>query len=249
MAEQFDVIAILGRGIEQVRYGSGVTRWRPTTFVEKCAPATGAHTGFRTICADQNDPDCLIGGGNANVIAGLELFRRYGAKAVLFAYGAKSPYLKAFGAPSEGEVMLWEFMRRVRAAGVSLGNTKFFGGLHSDDPRYRPSNTFKEIENIMNFAVDSAFVRIAIVTVEVQLRRAQVFTEEILQSEAGSGVDGFWLVETVWFSSEEILCQRSPRYRRVIEVVQGSSSRARTFMRELDGIKAFREGRYRSRIH
>ncbi len=82
------LIAILGRGIQRV--GSGGS-WEVTEDLEVCAPDR-THLPDRVPADDQN-PCCLVGGGELNLLAGLELHRRIGAIVAVCAYSHRAPYL------------------------------------------------------------------------------------------------------------------------------------------------------------
>ena len=69
----FEVLCLLGRGIEQVRIGSDLV-WRPTRYVER-PTLEGRHTGLRHSSAAQHDDSSLIAGSNAIIIAGCQLLK------------------------------------------------------------------------------------------------------------------------------------------------------------------------------
>lgn len=245
MGPVFDVIAVLGRGIEQVRYRDGTLRWRPTTFIGKCEPGTGAHTGFRIIRPDPDDPDCLIGGANANVIAAVQLFSEmlvagHEPKAILFAFGARAQYLRDRGWPLEGQVLKEEFLYRVGRSEYAISPAvEVCGGIDSTEPRYFPSNTNTEVRNILDFAVSRNLRRVAIITVEVHIGRAKMFAAAWMKQSPYRVIE-----EPVFFSAEDLLVRRSRHYRRIVRDVRASSALARNAVREANGMIAFCAGAY-----
>jgi hypothetical protein len=241
MDRSLDVIAVLGRGIERVPAGVGARHWRPTSLVEKCKAGTFEHLGLRAQSADPNDPDCIIGGGNANVIAALQLFETRGAKAVLFAYGDRSKYLRESHGPLEGAVMKYEFLRRLgKRAPEVLATVDLRGGL--EQPPGIASNTLRELENIFEFALANSFRRIAIIGIGVHVPRVNLFCDSVL----AKGAERFGGLRVELLHSEALLLERSERYREHVAAMRASAAYTRNAAMEERGITAFREGKYKS---
>lgn len=276
MFPEFDVIAVLGRGIERVLIGRVNFRWRPTALVEKCKPSTGEHLGLKEIGFDINHPDCLIGGGNANVLAGLELFEKRGAHAVLFAYGARSDYLRLIDAPSEGEIMMLEFVRRLGRGTQVIADTVEPQVIITDQSEKSPGLYDVYDGKIVAVPFDG---RILGVELRGGLKRydgtpSNTFTE--LDNVFGFAVDRGYKrialitvsvhvprvivfassvkkqkpryagIELSYFDSEGLLMNRSPRYQKFLDAMRPSAAYYRNQFREWSGIQAFCEGKYRS---
>lgn len=239
MQNSLDVIAVLGRGIERVPAGTGARQWRPTSLIEKCKPGTFEHLGFRQGAVDPSDPDCIIGGGNANVIAALQLFETRGAKAILFAYGDRSNYLRELHGPLEGAVMKYEFLRRLgKRAPEVLKTVDIRGGLEL--PPGAPSRTLEELANIFDFALARDMKTVAIIGIGIHVPRVMVFAESVLKNPLYAGL------EIAFLTAEELLLERDCRFARYIAATASSEAYRRNAAMEERGITAFREGKYKS---
>ena len=100
------LLAILGRGIQRVN-----GKWELTEDLEVCAPTGAPLVDHQPV--DDKNPHCLVGGGELNLLAGVELHRRHCAQIIVCAYGNKSPYLLETDAPSESEIMPQELHRLI----------------------------------------------------------------------------------------------------------------------------------------
>lgn len=88
-------------------------RWGLTGDTEVCERTPNGGLAHFAVRVPENDDheDSIVGGGELNLLAGLELekkFRREGRfdpQLALHAYGLRSSYLKSIGAPSESRVM------------------------------------------------------------------------------------------------------------------------------------------------
>ena len=68
--QPIELLAILGRGIQQIEEDKG---WTLTEDLEVC-DEKGGHLAVR-VPSDDNNPYCLIGGGELNLRAGIILCR------------------------------------------------------------------------------------------------------------------------------------------------------------------------------
>ena len=78
--KQFDVLCILGRGIERV-ISNGKEVWQPTQYLEQRSKKD-EHSGIRTpgISFNSNDPRTVIAGSEINVLAAATLLKKFSEK-------------------------------------------------------------------------------------------------------------------------------------------------------------------------
>lgn len=234
-----DLLAILGRGIYQVRDKQGKLRWKTTALLERY-DSSGRHRVFKETI-DDNDPLCLIGGGNANVTAGLELVKER-PRVIVLAYGTRASYLQEINAPSEGQVMLNEFQRRIgNLFGFGLTyNPQLYGGMPDESlPEGTVSNTLQELRNILDLALEANLKNVMIVTVRAHARRTKFFLHWLLENEYSSAVQQLNCSVRV---SENILVSRSRRYLKVVEALEGTLAMERSMDQEDIGIHRLRSG-------
>lgn len=236
-----DILAVLGRGMYQVQRRNGSLAWKPTALLEMY-DNSGRHPVVWE-AVDDSDPRCLIGGGNANVIAGLKLFKRFGAKVIVFAYGHRSSYLREIGGPTEGDVMLKEFCRRLGQRGydeLAASGVELYGGLSDDQlPPGTRSDTFQELRNILNLALQKKLRTVLIVTVRAHVLRATVFLNWLLAHE----YEGSGLICSV-VASEDVLLLSSRKYWKVVRATGSSEAMIRTTAQEQVGTERFQKGLY-----
>ncbi len=194
------ILAIFGRGVQQVGPGGP---WVPTEDFETQIwnGTVPAHSAIRKR-VDQDDPLCLVGGGELNILAGVELCRRLQPHIVVTAYGNRSQYLRDVpDSPSESEVMSERFLAEIRAR-------KIYEPLVIVWSRDRvvegPSNSRREIRNILELGLERRLFRVGIVTVAVHLPRTILFAREVLQDPQ------FRDFEIRFFASEQVLVETDP---------------------------------------
>lgn len=204
------ILAIFGRGVQQVE-PSGP--WVPTEDIETQIwnGTVPAHSAIRKP-VNQDDPLCLIGGGELNILAGVELCRRLEPHIVVAAYGNRSQYLRDTpGSPSESEVMSERFLAEVRARRIYEPSVIVW-------PRDKvipgPSNSRREIQNILELGLEKRLFRVGIVTITAHLPRTVLFALEVLQNPRFRGFD------IRFFASEQVLVESDPKIwtPRVMEI-------------------------------
>src|SRR5271157_1264609 len=129
------ILAILGRGIQRHHKNGS---WVLTEDLELCDEKS-AHLAVRKPADDEN-PFCMVGGGELNLLAGIALYNQEGANIVVCAYGDRSEYLKSIDAPSESMVMSGYFLHACRTANIRVWKKEM--------SMPGPSNTNRELKNI-----------------------------------------------------------------------------------------------------
>lgn len=226
----FDILCLLGRGIEQVAIGPNLV-WRPTRYIERTT-LEGRHTGIRDRSAAIDDDYSLIAGSNAIVMAGCHLLKRPDLlrenRLIIFAAGSP-PYLSSRPELylSEGQVML----ERLRRASPRSS----FEHIILE----RNQNTRDDMLETCGIAASRGLTRVKAITVAVHAARTQAFAEAACHE-----------IQTVFVkveSAEQILRDRYANRHRCLEIMdRANSSRAysRTAERERHGLEALRTGRY-----
>jgi hypothetical protein len=218
----YQLIAILGRGIQQL-FKDGP--WVLTEDLETCDERS-AHLPVRAPVNDE-DPHCLIGGGEMNLAAGACLVEKYRPLIAVCAYGGRSAYLESINAPSESEVMSTELRRALRAnarTNIIVWNR--------DRQLPVPANTRQELLNIFDLAVEYKVPKIALVTVGVHVPRTAAYVAKHL-----SVYPQYRELSPVVLESEEVLLGLSRNhYAPCVEVMRNSKAFARNWAREADGI-------------
>jgi hypothetical protein len=226
----FEILCLLGRGIEQVRIGSDLV-WRPTRYVER-PTLEGRHSGLRHGSAAPHDDSSLIAGSNAIIIAGCQLLKevnRLGElRLVIFTAGRPS-YLEAHSplGLTEGAIMLERFRRGLRDTDFEyliLGTNR---------------NTRDEMRETCQAAVSRGLTRVRAVTVSVHVPRTREFARQACREFPGVSFQ----VE----AAEDVLCRRysnRPRCLEDIRTVKCSPCYDRTAESERRGLEALRSGHY-----
>ncbi len=213
------ILAIHGRGVQQL-YENGP--WALTEDLELC-DKDGAHLSVRKP-ADDDNPLCMVGGGELNLLAGVEVYKREGANIVVCAYGDRSNYLKSIDAPSESMVMSDHFIEATHRSVSSKIWTK-------EMSLPGPSNTNRELQNIFEFAVANSYTEIGIVTVDVHMPRTMVMAQRHLAKPE------FRHLNARFFVSEQVLVEANPTlYGPRREALRHSKSFTRNWEREQLGI-------------
>lgn len=226
------LMAILGRGIQRSR---GSVSWEFTEDLEVCAPDR-THLADRVHADDQN-PCCLVGGGELNLLAGLELHRRTPAEIVVCAYSHRAGYLVETDGPSESEVMSARLTGFIHENRLRLPKIEVWSRDRFDEAS---SNTHCELENAFTLARERGIRRVSVVTVSVHLPRAMLFARDLTEKQGD-----FRNLEVSFFASEQVLVEACPRkYAPRVLALYASQAYARTAFYERRGSVAFLEGRY-----
>jgi DUF218 domain len=212
----FDLIAILGRGIQR-QYEGGP--WVLTEDLEVCN-ANSAHLPVR-VEADDTNPFCMVGGGLMNLHAGQILVAKYRPKLVVCAHGDRSGYLKSVDGPSESEVMC----DRIIAPNSSIVVWP------SERSHPAPSNTRQELLNVFELAYERDFKNVMIVTVGVHVPRTATYIAKFLSG------GGYSDLSVRVFESEEVLLTANPTdFGPRVDALRASKAFGRTWEREANGI-------------
>ena len=227
------MIAILGRGIQRRNETDPVediSSWDLTEDLELC-DKNSAHLPVRAP-VDDDSPFCMVGGGNANLSAGLILAsERPGPKVMVCAYGGRSQYLESIGAPSESEVMSQQLESIMRENDDAYDLTAEIVVWK----RYRQlpvqSNTRQELLNIFNLARERGLKRIGLVTVGVHVPRTATYIAKHL-----SVYPKYRELTPILLESEEILLHANSNENLRVNAMRTSKSFARNWEREAVGI-------------
>ncbi len=224
----FEMIAILGRGIQRLEETSpveDVSSWVLTEDLELC-DRDSAHLPVRAP-ADDDSPYNMIGGGEMNLEAGLSLIRAEKPRVAVCAFGGRSDYLESINGPSESEVMSHLLIQAIPTKKCPLVNVW---------KRQRqlpvPSNTRQELLNIFDLALQYRLNRIAIVTIGVHIPRTQTYVTKHLSVHPQYRQ----LVPIVLESEEILLTENWRKYPPRVETMRKSKSFARNWEREAIGI-------------
>lgn len=195
----------------------------------------GKHTGWRRP-ASLETPGAIIAGGHANVLAGVELFRRAAdaesaPQLVVFAAG-RAKYLEEEPLElSEGSVYAEEFRRRTepRSAGVDI--------IVVRDNR----NTRDDAASFLHHARQRGMRNLAVITVQVHLERTAEFFRQ-LEPNAKTRL--------ALIAAEDVLAQRyqhRDRFHAEHEAIRASDAYERTAAMEAIGLAKLRSGTYELR--
>lgn len=228
-----NLLAILGRGIQKTASDGP---WVLTEDLEVLAD-DGAHSIVRLPIDDRN-PNCVVGGGELNLMAGLELCREYDPKLVVCAYGHRARYLVEADAPTESEIMSARFVKSCKELNLTEPEVVVWP---KDKDLLGPSNTKVELLNILRLALEKGCLVVGIVTVTVHLERAILFTRRHLASEEFVNKQ----IEVEFFASEQVLTRVRPETYalRTLRLFSSEAFR-RNALREANGVEAFLSGSY-----
>ncbi|MDO8512475.1 MAG: hypothetical protein Q7S57_04335 [bacterium] len=234
----FEMIAILGRGIQRL---SEDDSWALTEDLEVCDEQS-AHLPVR-VPVDDDNPLCMVGGGEMNLLAGIELIYRYKPTVVVCAYGSRMSYLESIDASSESEVMSRELAIKILprlnfwASGTAYMPVVIAWERHR---KLSASNTCQELLNVFDLALEHGFRRIGFVTVGVHIARTGTYVAKHL-----SVYEKYRVLSPVVFESEEVLLTTDrEKYGPRVEVLRNSKSFARNWEREAAGISKIIRGVY-----
>jgi hypothetical protein len=240
-----DLLAIMGRGIQRLKEDSDPTKissWELTQDLEVC-DAKSAHLPIR-VPADDENPFCMVGGGELNLLAGMALYagHRSTVGTIVCAYGHRSDYLASIDAPSESEVMRHKLGLEIQRF---LGESS--GPVVPDLLEWKrdrivpgPSNTGRELLNVFDLALDLGLKNIGIVTVGVHVPRTATYVAKYFSVH-----EKYRGLLPIVFESEEVLLHgvepwkaRAEAWGRPrVETLRASKSFARNWAREADGIQ------------
>lgn len=215
----FELMGILGRGIQRLHKNGP---WVLTEDLEMC-DQNFANLAIRKTPVDDTNKCCMVGGGELNLLAGCELYKKYGALAVVCAYGNRSEYLKAIDAPSESMVMSDLFREQCPKAPLIVWTKE----MSIPD---RP-NTNSELRNIFRLTLQKNLKSVAIVTIDLHMPRTMVFARRHLAK------DEFRDLYVQYFVSEEVLVEADPiKFTSRRMALRTSKAFERNWQREQAGI-------------
>ncbi|MEK7125796.1 MAG: hypothetical protein AAB880_02655 [Patescibacteria group bacterium] len=227
------LLAVLGRGVQEISDGN----WDVTEDLEVCDPA-GAHFLKRVPLVDDHNPHCLVGGGQLSILAGVELHRKLGAELMVCGYAHRLPYLLECGGPTDSEVGSACFRAILDSAGLLLPEILVWP---RDKVMPEKSNTARELQNMLELAVERGIEDVAVVTVAVHLPRTILFAQEIVRRQ-----DHFQPLELSFYASEQVLAEANAGlYATRVLSLQMSQAYARTAFYERRGVQAWLAGIYR----
>lgn len=231
--QPIQLLAILGRGIQQIEEGKG---WTLTENLEVCDDK-GGHLPVRVPANDAN-PYCLIGGGELNLRAGIILCREHfeSLRTVVCAYGARSSYLVALNGPSESEVMSAR-LEQLLTPGEEPEVIVWPHDRVASDERGR-SGTGREIQNVFELAVERGFTSVGVVTVFVHYARALLMAQRHLMNPE------FAHLTLQCYVSEELLLAYDSGFSRMFRDMHGSRAFMRSLFYEQRGINCLLAGNY-----
>lgn len=228
--QPIELLAILGRGMKKTG-----EEWFPTRDWE-----IGNQSGMYEIARlpiNDDDPNCLVGGGELNILAGAELCRQHAdtLKAVVCAYGGRAPYVVAANGPSESEVMSsslrWCIPETLRTAIIKWPRDRT-----ADNNR---SNTDQEIINIFRLAVEQKYRTVGLVTVAVHYPRSLLMAVRHLAKPE------FNHLVLQAYVSEEVLTSVDPVAHGIrVRALHWSQAFMRMMFLEQRGINALLAGTY-----
>ena len=228
---QFDLLAVLGRGIQRVG-----GQWQPGADFEMW----GVVEGYRGHLAeplpiDDDSANCFIGGCELNLRAGAEIFQQFGAKVVVCAYGDRAPYLRRVNGPTESEIDTGVFLN-FSSFSVLYTPTVEIWTKEKSAPAF---NTYQELTNIFSLAKARGMFKVAICAITVHLPRVRVFAEKILSTaELGQFVVSYFSAEQVLVEADAIV------YAPRVLAIYASKAFARTAASEAKGVQRFLTGKY-----
>jgi hypothetical protein len=212
-----NLMAIMGRGIQCLPDGS----WTVTEDLETYTQ-NGAHL-INRIPADDENKDCLVGGGELNILAGIQLHKGGFGNIIVCAYADRAEYLKSVNAPSESMVMSELFRGYCPDALIKVWTKQM------SVPG--PSNTNRELQNIFELAIKEKVSTVAIVTVDIHMPRVLVLAQRHLAKHE------FQCLDVRFFVSEQVLVEAGPEiYNQRCEALRCSKATARNWTREQSGI-------------
>jgi len=236
MIERLDLLAVLGRGIH-LDPQSG--RWFPSGDLVMW----GRTKGYLGSIASpkevkENSPYCFLGGGELNILAGVEIYRQYGAKLVVCGYGDRAPYTKEADGPTESQIVSEAFVERGESENLFLPEIKIWT-KDMTAPRF---NTHQELFNIFSLAVERGFTNVGLVTITSHLPRTIVFAKKHLDT-----VPEFADLRVKFFSAELVLAEADPAVYalRALKIFSSAAFKRNAGL-EARGTEAFLAGRYKA---
>ena len=222
------LLVCLGRGMQMENEGG---KWVLTDDLEMVAENSG-HLAVRVLPVDDTSDRCMIGGGELNMLAAIELYRR-GPEAyssAVFAYGERSLYLINAGGPSESEVMSGMFGKHLANFGLPPVQISVWAAerKRQDD---KPSNTGTELENAFVLAEYLGIEELDMVTVSVHWPRTMMFSQLLHEQPQ------FQHLKLNYYRSEQVLVEADPVvYGPRWEILRNSTAFKQNFDREALGI-------------
>jgi hypothetical protein len=235
----FDMVAIMGRGIQRFQENGP---WMPSHDLEVCDERS-AHLSLG-VPIDDDSPYCMIGGGQINLDAGVELISKYGPRAVVCEYGHVMPYIRESGAPSGSEVLSEALRSTLLQRGHDPLPEIVVWSASRPGPAGSSPNTRQELLNIFDLALERGLAKIAIVTVGVHAPRVATYVAKHLSMHAP-----YRELSPVVFESEEILLAVDPeKHGERVRRIRESKSFTRTWQREQEGISKIVRNTYNDAV-
>ena len=223
------LLAILGRGIRKKQDGS----WVPARDLEMYGDNFAPIVELRPV--NDDDPNCLVGGGELNIRAGAKLIgsHQHTLEMVACAYGGRSRYLTEVIGPSEAEIMTLYL-----AQFVPWSTTQVLVWPREQQTQSGETNTRQELANIFALAVNRGYTEVGIVTVLAHYARTVLMASRHLQNPA------FVHLKLECFVSEGVLLRYNPDMEERIKKLHASRAFMRTMFYECRGLNALLAGKY-----
>lgn len=230
MSKVIEILGILGRGIQRLTEDGP---WVLTEDLEVC-DKRAAHLPVRVPADDESD-FCMIGGGEMNLRASIELIREYHPRVVVCAYGGRPAYLESIDAPSESEVMSYKLTSRIQFdLNISSWRPEVVVWERTRQLSV-PSSTRQELLNIFDLALERGLTRIALVTIGVHVPRTATYVVKHLSVHKK-----YRALSPIVLESEEVLLAADhEKYGPRVRMIRNSRAFARSWGgkdREADGI-------------
>jgi len=227
------LLAVLGRG-SQMAYPGGPWVLTKDFEIWKLTERSSVLTD-----PDDSNENCVIGGGELNLAAGVVLYKELNPELTVFAYGDNAPHVgEGSDRPSESNVMNDLFTEIVERETGTVPRAQVFVQTPGK-VRGKASGTFKEIKNILRLAQQDEFDEVVLVTVLVHVNRALGMAAKHLEDPEFAGLRGKIRFEV----TEGVLLRADPQsYAERVWAIFNSRAFIRNLQRETNGLTALRKG-------
>lgn len=225
---KYDAIVVLGRGIGKDSHG----RWKPLSyFVE-----SSMHSGIFDNRVEPDNEASIVGGGNANTLALFHFYKELSEagslpQLVIFAAGRPNYLAKENPQLSEGSVMRSKFLSKLTQ--IEKRNLKT---VILD----KNKNTADDMAESLRIIQERGLQNIVIITVDVQIERAEEFLKLAREQAGVSEKD----VHIDFKASEDILMEVSDKYKRRFGNISETKAYKKTEEMEERGTARLRAGTY-----
>ena len=182
------------------------------------------------------DENCVIGGGKLQIDAAKALYRELQPVMTVFAYGNRSPYLKAHDYPSESEVMTGDFVNEVTE---EMGIPPCVDTFDEDEWNAAGSSSYQEVHNLLSLALRLGVDEVVFLTIQVHMNRVLVMLTKHLKDPAFASLRTkvrFEITESVLLRTD------AEKYAERVLAIFGSQAFLRNLERELNGSRAMYAG-------